>query len=265
MLIKAKLPAGEEIQQLNELLATDLNPQQKFLVQRELKYHLCDSTNQHTSTELINFYYQDSPNWAVLHDLRIQNNGYNLQIDHILVNRSFDIYILNAKNYTYGLKITADGEFLIYDGTQYQPIESPVEAGREKIASLSEALRANSVLPKRWGMSIRPKIHYYVIFSPQSDIMRPPKWIFDSSMVVTADFLVKSVLRKPKKLKRTVDRLKSLPKIFNRRVLIACTQKLAALDSPKFTDYQQLLGFEYLPLPVAAADGIKSPNCDYMI
>ena len=106
MLIKTKELIEEEIYQLNDLLKQDLSLHQKFLVERELQILQSGLNGELNSTHFLNFYYQDSPDWAVIHDLSIENNGDAAQYDHLLINRRFNVYMIESKNFSYGLKIT---------------------------------------------------------------------------------------------------------------------------------------------------------------
>jgi hypothetical protein len=131
MLIKNKEFIQEEIEQLTGLLSPELSLQQKFLVERELRMLHAARNGEMSSTHFLNFHYQDSPNWAVLHDLSIENNGSSAQFDHILINRQYNIYAIESKNFSYGLKITTDGEFLVFDGKRYQNVDSPPGADKD--------------------------------------------------------------------------------------------------------------------------------------
>jgi hypothetical protein len=56
--------------------------------------------------------YKDSKNWVIIHDLRIEYGGLVAQIDHLLINRFLDFYVLETKHYSQGVKVTERGEFL---------------------------------------------------------------------------------------------------------------------------------------------------------
>ena len=210
MLIKEKELIEEEIYQLNDLLKLELNLYQKFLIERELQILQSGLNGELNSTHFLNFYYQDNPDWAVIHDLSVENNGDAARIDHILINRRFNFYVIESKNFSYGLKITPDGEFLVHDGHRYQNVDSPIEENQKQKDVLSKVLIGNKILPRRIAMASKPKIESYVLVSPMSEVVRPPKKIFDSSMVVKADLFVKAMLRKTKKSKRIINKFKYL-------------------------------------------------------
>jgi hypothetical protein len=114
MLIKDRDPRNEGIEQLRNLLSLNLNSRKRFLIERELKTLNPGVDGGKSASHFINFYCADSPNWAVIHDLKLEHNGLATHIDHLLINQFLDIYLFESKNYTYSLKITAGGEFLVF-------------------------------------------------------------------------------------------------------------------------------------------------------
>jgi hypothetical protein len=123
----------EEKDQLRELLGGQLSEKQRFLLERQLRNIEAGERGEKDSAYFVDFYFGKSKNWAVIHDLRIEHNGQVAQIDHLIINRSMNIYVLETKNFHYGLKITPEGEFLVYDGKKYFAIESPIEQNERTI------------------------------------------------------------------------------------------------------------------------------------
>ena len=106
-------------------------PKEKLL-QAEKEFKILKSGNQgeQNSAYFIDFYYKDSQNWAIIHDLRIEHDGLTAQIDHLLLNRCLDFYVLETKHYARGIKITEYGEFLVEYQNNYVAIESPIEQNK---------------------------------------------------------------------------------------------------------------------------------------
>ena len=208
MLIKDRDGRDGAIEQLRGLLSLNLNPRKKFLIERELKNISPGDDGGKNAAHFINFYCADSPNWAIIHDLKIENNGSSTQIDHILINQFFDIFLVESKNYTYSLKITADGDFLVFDGRKYQSIDSPIEENRQRIQALKNALVENKIMPKRLGIAVKPKIMPYVLVSPAVNVLRPPKSVYDTSSIITADNFTQLLLKKVERIKRFYQKLK---------------------------------------------------------
>ena len=195
MLIKDRDAKEGAINQLNDLLHLNLSPRKMFLIERELNNLNPGVDGGKNASHFLNFYCAESPNWAVLHDLKIDYEGYTTHIDHLLINQYIDIYLFDSKNYTYSLKITADGGFLVFDGRQYQSVESPLEENKKRIWALRNVLIENKIVPKRMGIAYKPRIESFVLTSPGTNILRPPVSIYDTSSVITVDFLIKKLLR----------------------------------------------------------------------
>jgi hypothetical protein len=140
MLLKSKDGRQEDIQELNRLLTQKVTVKQRFEIERELKCLLSGERNEKNSAYYLDFSYKNSINWALIHDLRVEHRGWVAQIDHLLINRFLDIYVLESKNYYYGVKITDEGEFLVWDGKGYQAIESPYEQNQRHIHALQQAI-----------------------------------------------------------------------------------------------------------------------------
>lgn len=267
MLIKNKEFIEEGIEQLTGLLSQEFSLHQRFLIERELRMLQSAQNGELSSTHFLNFYYQDSRNWVVIHDLSIENNGDAAQFDHILINRRFNFYAIESNNFSYGLKITADGEFLVYDGKRYQNVESPIEQNQKQIKVLEKAITENKLMPKRMGIHIKPKINYYILVSPQSEVVRPPKRIFDSSMVVKADMLLKALLKKTKRSKRIVNNFRFLPKKAKNDPLINLACRLTSLHQSSQCDYRIKFSLDNIPTPPpldACSPDYKAPG-DYCI
>ncbi|MEJ2164033.1 MAG: nuclease-related domain-containing protein [Desulfobacterales bacterium] len=240
MLIKDRDGRDEAVEQLKDLLSLNLSPMKKFLIERKLKSISPGDDGGKNAAHFINFYCADSRNWAIIHDLKFEANGCSIQIDHILINQFFDIYLIESKNYTYNLKITADGEFLVWDGRKYRSVESPIEENKKRIQALRKALAENKIIPKRLGIPIRPKIKPYVLVSPGANVLRPPQSVYDTTSIVTADYLIQTLLKEVWKVGRAYQKLKRWPKVFSASTLRKAAAQLAALNTPCTIDYARL-------------------------
>jgi hypothetical protein len=249
MLIKKKDYIEEDIQKLTDLLSQDFSLHQKFLIERELRVLQSPLTGQPNSTHFLEFYYKDNRDWALIHDLRIENNGYAAHFDHILINRAFKFFVFESKNFTYGIKITGDGEFLIYDGNRYQLIQSPFDENRKQVEFLESVLRENEIIPKKMGLTVKPKINSYILISPQSVVDRPAKSDFDSSMVIPGDLLIKALKKQTKKAKRLLNKFVGASKDIKKDPLLWIACRLSSLHKPIKEDYEQKFGIVNTPPP----------------
>lgn len=258
MLIKDRDPAEKAVAQLTDLLSLNLSSPKKFLIERELKRLTPAGNGARTASHFINFYCADCPDWAIIHDLEIESNGFATHIDHILINKFLDIHLFESRNYNYSIKITAGGEFLVFDGHQYQSVDSPLEENQQRIQVLADLLTENKILPKRLGIPLKPKISSYVLVSPGTEVVRPPETVYDTSSVVSADYLTKTLLRQLERLKRTFERIKRLPKAFKTDTLVKVAGRLAALNKPNLIDYRRIFCIE--DINTTPAPGASNPD-----
>lgn len=189
MIIKNKDSNQKIIDGLKKLLSTNIIPQKNCFSSKELKSLQTGSQGEENAAYYINFFYGDSPRWAVIHDLRIEHNGKIAQIDHILINRVFDFYILESKSFSDRLQINNKGEFSANYGNKKIGIESPLEQNERHIHLFNQFLLDKKILPKRLGVTIKPNYLNYVLISPKTTIKRPVQSKFDTSHVIKADTL----------------------------------------------------------------------------
>lgn len=158
----------------------------------ELRIRKAGLKGEAESAYLIDFEFAKSPNWAVLHDLRLEHGGRVAQIDHLLINRWMDMYVLETKHFHAGLKITEDGEFLRWNAYRktYEGMASPLEQNDRHIAVLRDVVSAIA-LPQRLGLRIPPSFFSLVLVAPAARIDRPRR--FDASRVIKADQLKKRI------------------------------------------------------------------------
>lgn len=160
----------------------------------ELRMRRAGIRGEQQAAYLIDFDYAPSANWAVIHDLRLEHGGRVAQIDHLLINRWMDVYVLETKSVYAGVKITDQGEFLRWSDYKktYEGMASPVEQNERHIQVLRDAMKRIE-LPTRLGFRIQPTIQSFILISPTAKIYRPKN--FDASRVIKADQLKKSIWR----------------------------------------------------------------------
>ncbi len=189
MIFKKKDSDQKIIDGLKLLLSSNIVPEKNYFIARDLQRLKTGSKGEKDAAYYLDFFYGDSPRWAVIHDLRIEHNGKTAQIDHILINRIFDFYILESKSFRDKLRINTKGEFSAVYDNKVIGIESPLEQNERHIHLLNQFLRDNDILPKRLGLTIKPNFRNYVLISPKTTIKRPPHSSFDTSRIIKADTL----------------------------------------------------------------------------
>jgi len=243
MIIKEKDASTSEASKraLEDILQQNLSREKRSLVEKEIFAITRGQKGEKDAAYLINFDFGNSKNWAILHDLRIEANGLVAQIDHLLINRFFEFYVLESKNFANGIKIEDDGECLAYYNQRYQAIPSPIEQNRRHIKVLDDCLKEHEVMPKRLGIVIQPKFHNIILMSPKSRVIRPRKKDFDTSMVIKADTLRTTI-------DTMLDNLSIMGTFATASKLCSCetlrevAEKIAALHRPIKIDYAKRFG-----------------------
>ncbi|MEW6067360.1 MAG: nuclease-related domain-containing protein [Nitrospirota bacterium] len=248
MIIKEKDSKQAEIDELTSLLSLPLPDNKKFLIERELRFLKSGDRGENDSAYFINFYYAASKNWAIIHDLRLEHNDRVAQIDHLLINRFFNIFVLESKNFCYGVKITDNGEFLVQFNNSFFAIESPIEQNKRHIVVIESVIKDFDIMPKRLGLTIMPAFKSYVLVAPKSRLIRPRKSNFDTSMVIKADMLTTSIEKAIEAMK-PLSLLASASKISSSETLKEIAEDIASFHKPMKIDYRNRFSIRATPSP----------------
>jgi hypothetical protein len=189
MIIKIRDPKDRDIAELDALLKQADAPAKRFLIERELRAMKAGIAGEEDCAYYINFYFGKSDNWCVIHDLRIEHQGSVAQIDHLLINRLFEIYVIESKNFSYEVAINDSGEFTLKSGSHSFGIPSPIEQNKRHIFLLEKFIADRGLTPSRLGIPIIPRYRSLILMSPKSVISRPDRKTFDTDMVIKADTL----------------------------------------------------------------------------
>ena len=144
MLLKNKDDNQNGIDYLSELLERDIPDDKKRLIEREIKNLYSGNKGEKTSAYYLDFEFRESKNWVIIHDLRLEHNGDVAQIDHLMIGRMLDIYVLESKNFTYGVSISDDGDFSYFYNNRPFSIPSPISQNERHIRLLDRFLTNNN-------------------------------------------------------------------------------------------------------------------------
>jgi Nuclease-related domain len=162
-----------------------LDTSQKERLANELKNLRRGIQGEKDSAHYLDNYFEKGINHAVIHDLRIDLAGEITQIDHLIINRMFDMYMLETKNFSGDVSITSHGEFSVkYGGDRVYNIPSPIEQSKRH-ENVLRRLLTKLEITGRAGTS--PQFKHVVLVDPKAAISRPDKKVFDTSMVIRAD------------------------------------------------------------------------------
>ena len=239
-----------------ELQATGSGPDAKRATV-ELRNRKAGLRAERESAYLIDHDFAESRNWAVIHDLRLEHGQRVAQIDHVLINRWLQVYVLETKGFHDGVKINEEGEFLRWNNfaKRYEGMPSPLEQNERHINVLRDVLETIE-LPTRLGVRIPPEFMSFVLVSPNAQIKRPEK--FDTSRVIKADQLKKSIWRDIDSENPLVGLLKTAAKIVAPETVEHVARELAKKHRPLERDANPgivtpLTDLPAPPVPTAAA------------
>ncbi len=237
MLIKPKDDPAPHIALLERLLQRpDVPDHTRLEIEEELAKLRFGHQGERDVAYYLEFEFIDSPDWAIIHDLRLLANGRQAQIDHLLINRWLEIYVLESKAFRHKLKITADGQFLFWNARRrtYQAIESPVVQVRRHQRVLDQVLR--DVIWPRWkGRLPAPRYFPLVLITPQSRLVwdeQAPQRL--RKYIVLADRFADELQRYTKHRLLTGKRGKA---ILTEKGLRTLARQIAALHTPYRPDY----------------------------
>jgi len=243
MIIKNKDNNQSSIDYLSDLLDRDFFDEKKSLIEREIKNLDSANIDEETSTYYLNFEFKQSKNWLLIHDLRLEYDGEVAQIDHLLVGRMMDIYLIDAKNFTYDVSISEEGDFSYFYKNKPYSIPSPIVQNQHHIKLLDKFLIDNELLPKRLGMTLRPGYKNIILISPKSRLTKPSKGLYDCSAVMKAD---KFLERFKEDINSTdaLDDMVSLTKVVSQDSLQRFAEKIVLHHKPFLIDYVTRFGLK---------------------
>jgi hypothetical protein len=192
VLIKTIDDRSEDLARLEEAVRTLRGADGKRAAD-ELRRRKAGLKGEADAAYLIDFHFASSKNRMVIHDLRLEHEGRVAQIDHLIISRFMDCYVLESKHFHAGIKITELGEFLRWNDFKktYEGMESPIEQNDRHTTVLKDVMRTLD-LPVRLGIRMMPKFRSLVLVSAKSRIDRPKD--FDASRVIKADQIKKTIL-----------------------------------------------------------------------
>ncbi len=237
MIIKKRDSLRPQLDELEALLALDLPEKKRALVEKELKVLRSGERGEKDSAYYIDFHWGESKNWAVLHDLRLEDRGQVAQIDHLLINRHLEIFVLETKHYRQGLTISESGEFSFFFNGRAQAMPSPIEQNKRHIFFLERYVKNRRLMPKRLGITMTPVFKNFILVSPQSKIVRPPLHTFDTSMVIKSDMLQDKIEKHLDSV--SLETVRAFGRLIGQGTLQSIARSLAAQHQPASIDYRK--------------------------
>lgn len=185
MVLKSADDKSKRVALLEELQRSQLlDTFQKKWLRDELMRLTKGLQGERESAHYLDHYFKDGENHVVLHDLRFVIDDEVTQIDHLIINRTGHIYLLETKNYACNLIINDHGEFTAEYGNARFGVPSPMEQSRRHERVLAKLLERLEIVGRTQKL---PDFHHVVMLHPKATITRPPANVLDTSDVIKAD------------------------------------------------------------------------------
>lgn len=241
MIIKESDGRSQDIAALNRLLShPNATKQVKDKINDELRMLKAGVKEEQSAAYNIDFHFSNSKNWMVLHDLRLEHADAVAQIDHLIINRTLEVFVCESKSFSEGFSISEQGEFTqTYQGKE-KGITSPIEQNKRHIHLLDKFFAAGCVkLPSRLGFTIKPSLSSLILVSNTAIVRRPPLEKFDSRQVIKNDQFFTSV-------GKTLDEASalSLAKAVSSDTLEALAREIAGHHKAITFDYAKKFGLD---------------------
>ena len=141
MLIKSADDKSKGLALLEDMQKSSLlDNRQKDWLRDELRNLRAGIKGEQESAFHLDGHYKDGQNNVLLHDLRLQVDGETAQIDHLVINRTGYMVLIETKNYSGDLEVNAHVEFTVRYGRDHYGIPSPYEQSRRHARILGKRL-----------------------------------------------------------------------------------------------------------------------------
>lgn len=185
MLIKSADDKSKRLALLEDLQKSSLlDARQKDWLRDELRRLNAGIKGEQAAAFYLNGHYKDGQNNVLLHDLRFQVDGEVAQIDHLVINRTGYMVLIETKNYSGDLEVNAHGEFTVRYGKERYGIPSPYEQSRRHARILGKLLERLEISTRTDKL---PEFHNVVMMHPKAIIQRPDPKALDTSFLIKAD------------------------------------------------------------------------------
>lgn len=251
MLIKSADDRSRDLEMLQSLLS---HPQATADTRRkiddEIRKLRSGIKGESDAAYEIDFHYEPSRNWAVIHDLRIEHAGRVAQIDHILLNRLLEVWICESKRFAEGIAVNEHGEFSAFYSGKPIGVPSPLEQNRKHAVVLKTLFDSGVVdLPKRLGFTIKPAIRSLVLVSKNARITRPKSKVAGLEDILKVDQFASHM----QKILENDNNPLTLAKAISSDTLESLAKQLAALHKPSDFNWHAKFGLDKLPDVVATS------------
>jgi hypothetical protein len=170
MIFKAKDPISDQLRDLELALQRPLPYRDNQRLEKELAQRRAGLKGEEEAAYHINFHMGDCANWAVIHDLRIEWKGRTAQIDHLIISRLLEIYVVESKSFRAKVRY-ANGGWERFNFGDWEGIACPVEQNERHISVLKDLISDLRLAPKRLGLPMPASLYNIVVVRPSCSII----------------------------------------------------------------------------------------------
>jgi hypothetical protein len=249
MIIKEAASRDADVTELERLLdRPDVPEATRKRIEAEVRQIQSGIKGEQDAAYLIDLYFGRSPNWAIIHDLRIEVDGHAAQIDHLIVNRLVQVWVCESKHFAEGVSVNEHGEWSRWWRGRSEGMASPIEQARRHILLLERAFEDGLVAsPKRLGLvRWKPEIRSVILVSDNARIGRPKQKVDGLETVFKAERLKQYLFAEFEKAPAA----KAFG-LIGKEGLEAFVRRLAGLHRPISWDWAARFGLQAEPAPVA--------------
>ena len=261
MIIKHADDRKPDIAILQSLLATPgLDAEKRKRIEKELRTIDAGIRGEQEAAHVMQIEFSSNPNWMIIHDLRIVHKEQVAQIDHLIIDRTMQVWVCESKCFAGGVAINDAGEFTaFYEGKPFG-VPSPIEQNDRHILILNRLFNSGAVnLPRRLGLPIKPKLKSLVLVSTNTRIARPKRKIAGLDFVIKNDMLRKT-LDKALDKQGTLETVLDLAKVVSSETLEKLAREIAQLHQPHSINWRAKFGLEGQPRTAALLAGERGAN-----
>jgi hypothetical protein len=235
------------------------NSEQQKAIKRELGMLRAGIRGENESAYFLGFHFKDTKNTVLIHDLRLEHNGRVAQIDHLLLTRPLDFWILETKHFSSGLKIDEQDQFLRWNNWQkcYEGMPSPLEQAERQGIVLRDLISSLD-WPTRAGIRLMPTIKPRVLISPNARLDIPKRHGKAADATLKADVFMTHWKAEVDK-EGVLATLASAAKIVAPETLVEMARMLIACHRPHAVDYAAKFGMQNVA-PASAPAVAEAPS-----
>jgi hypothetical protein len=261
MIIKSKDDTRAAVARLHDLLVRKKSSKkQQAALEGELTRALAGAEGDNQAARHIDLALQDSMDWAVIHDLRLEHNGRVAQIDHLLIGRFFDIFVIGSQHVTTALRVDAAGEFHSRSASAWKTIPSPIEQNKRHVIVLNELIHHHRLMPTRLGLPMQPAFRNLILVPAECHISQRR---VDEAIIVKIDSLGQRLADFTADSAPLGDIL-SVAKVCSTQTIMEFARALVGHHRPAACDYAARFGIDLAAPPVktpAHADRQRCQEC----